>query len=113
MAAWRVLLRNLYDLNRAAPVRDFADWSFSLSAELHAIQALRERGLIRSNGLIGKHATWRITDLGREVVEGRVIDVMAHPDRPSARAMRFVATWLRSLPRVNFSDAGFAQALKN
>lgn len=80
MSAWRVLITDIY---RNGPSR------------IHLGDAVALREARRLNLLeFTERQQWRLTPLGLDVCEGRVITTRVRPG-----GMRFVATWLRALPR--------------
>jgi hypothetical protein len=119
VSAWRILVQNLYEHGRAAPLRDFDDWSLSESAVQSGLFFARCLGFIKSNGLRGKLALYELTPKGKDFAEGRVMVYAGrHPilaerirstnganrhrcERPSsARRAKAGATWLMSYPGV-------------
>jgi DNA-binding PadR family transcriptional regulator len=115
MSVWRVLVKNLHDLGRPAPLRDWDDFSFTAGTVGSAIDDLRRHGLIQSLGLYGRHVVYALTPLGRDFCEGRVTTVRGLQGDPLWRKYRntnsayrhrakqfqrvglktrFIATWL-------------------
>ncbi len=80
MSAWRALVD---EIHRHGPIHG----TRIIRAEVFAARRL---------GLIGYDAEqrWTLTELGLDFCEGRVVQL---EERPGGR--RFVATWLRALPR--------------
>lgn len=79
MSAWRLFVKQI-EVNGPARGSRYDD---------RAIQEARRLKLIERAGTF-----WRLTPLGLEFCEGRVVQ---NEVRPGGRY--FVATWLRSLPR--------------
>jgi len=119
MSVWRPILTNLHELGRPAPLRDWDDFRFSATSVKAAVEDLLRLGLIQRDGLIGKHVVYRITSLGTQFCQGRVIAVRGrkhdplwrkylnsnHKTRQRAKAFQsgnlkthFCATWLAALP---------------
>jgi hypothetical protein len=119
MSVWRSLVRNLHELNRPAPLRDWDDFAFTGEAVRSAVTTLRDHGLIVCLGIYGRHAVYALTQLGRDFCEGRVVAVRGLRGDPawekrrntnwryrvSSKAFkrhglktRFIATWLNPLP---------------
>lgn len=80
MSAWRLVVK---EIHQRGPIRGTAGQSPSL-------RSARLNGLIEHNA----DGEWCLTPLGLDVAENRVKPVQL---RPGGR--RFVATWLRALPR--------------
>lgn len=117
MSAWRILVKNLYTIGRPSRLLDIDDYSMPHSAIRDGLDDARSRGLIEACGLHGRHVVYRLTVLGTQYAEGRIVDYAGrHPidrralrntngsrrhrvQRTSApRHMRFHATWLASFP---------------
>lgn len=119
MAVWRSLVRNLHDLNRPAPLRDWDDFAFTGDAVRSAVEDLQRLGLVANLGLYGKHAIYALTTLGQDYCEGKVRAVRGlrgdplwekyrntnsryrHRAKQFKRhglKTRFIATWLNPLP---------------
>jgi len=92
MSAWRIALAELHAAGGTADYRSFGDRV--------SRQELRKQGLATctKDGRNLMETTWELTPLGREVAEGKVT---FQRSRPGGR--RWVATWLRSLPRINLA----------
>ena len=104
MSGWRVLLKEL-EPGEWMPTRSFDGGALELSSispTLHSLlsQALVERRRAGQN----KPVEWRITQRGRDVLDGRIVFVVRRVKgvRKSKRhpASKPVATWLSSLPRA-------------
>jgi hypothetical protein len=100
MSSWKLAARVLYRMGGTATVERIMDEEPDLDSG--RLCSLRLYGLATSNGRIGGNqpATYTLTQLGIDWCEGRVREVPA-PRTPGihGRRMRFVATWLASLPR--------------
>ena len=94
MSAWRIALQELHELGGKAPARKFGLY--------HSRFRLRAMGLADFEYSDGE-TVWALTQLGRDVADGRVIRYIAecrkegHGRGPDA----WRATWLRALPRAN------------
>lgn len=114
-----VLLRNLSDLGRPAPLRDFDDWNFTHTTIRATVDDLLRQGLLQRVGTFGREAVYTPTSLGRQFRFGQVIAVRGrkhdplwrkylnsnHKTRQRGKTFQsgnlkthFCATWLNPLP---------------
>lgn len=101
MSAWKFLVRNLYALDRPAPIRHFDDPTQTIGGARSALQVARLLGLIYPTGR-GEGCVWTITPKGKAWCEGRIAfrqrrDVGT--GKGTMRQFRVVATWLSALPQ--------------
>lgn len=101
MAAWRLVVRALYELGPATScaVSLHAGGGFN---EHRALYVALTYGLVHSPGRNAQIPLWCLTQLGVDWCEGRVTQIEV---RPGGR--RWVSTWLSALPRGLRLDTKF------
>lgn len=127
MSTWRYLARSLYAIGGAGTLAQFGDGGSV--AEDRAMRAMRQMGLVETNGKRGPACVYTLTPLGRDWCEGRVQECRGYLpcERSTARRLlnrrqraaevlgaptkriRFVATWLAALPRPGEVKLGGVQ----
>jgi hypothetical protein len=95
MSQWRIDLQRLYALGGSATTPEIDD--ASAENPTNALYKAKEMGLVEGGGRRGQSApaTWTLTKLGRDLIEGRVTPY----NKRDGRKKRFAATWLSSLPQ--------------
>jgi hypothetical protein len=90
VSAWRAALADLANAGGVARGRDVGDDKGRAELARMGLATYRYTSL--------HVTTWALTDLGRDVAEGRVL-----VKRNGPRPMRYVATWLKSLPQLRIT----------
>lgn len=108
MSGWRVLLKEL-EPGEWVPTQAFNGGALERWSIAESLRSIHERGFVERRRIgPGVVVEWRITQRGRDVLDGRV----ALKSRGSGTAGRMpsvlVATWLSSLPRAGEIQLGNA-----
>jgi hypothetical protein len=104
MSGWRVLLQELGENGNWIATRAFNGGALESSSFCGLLYVMLEQGMVeRRRDRQNSPVEWRITQRGRDVLDGRIVFVVRRVNgmRNSKRrpASRPVATWLASLPR--------------
>ena len=101
----RLLLQDLASRNGWAPIAELDGGELAPNSVAYTMSAMRLQKLVESrSGGAKKPAQWRITQLGRDVLDGRVVFVVRRVkgvrNQAHVPAATPAATWLASLPRA-------------
>lgn len=104
MSGWRLLLKELGEKGDWIATREFDGGALYPSSFSGLLYVMLSKGMVeRRRAGQNKPVEWRITQRGRDVLDGRIVFVVHRVNgvRNSKRipASKPVATWLASLPR--------------